>query len=129
MRKRMIVHLTIGIICLLSGIIMTVLHITPIVIPVIMIATGSGLIATWFFVRTYIRGDTLILDEMVKRIDMLSGSYTSTATLYFIFVLCIINYFYPLPLSIAGLLMTMMLFMSLSFILIRYYLMKRGKAE
>ena len=127
MRKRMIVILAIGISCLFSGIIMAGLNVTPKVIPITFISIGSGLISSWFAVRRYIRGDALIFDEMQKRIDMLSGSYTSTITLFFILVLCIINFFYPLPLSIAGLLMTMMLYMSLSFILIRFYLLKWGK--
>ena len=129
MRKKMTILLAIGIICLLSGIIMAVLHVVPRVIPILMIGIGSYLICMMIFIFTYTRGGTLILDEMVKRVEVLSGSYTSIATLFFIFVLCIINYFYPLPLSIDGLLMTLMLFMGISFFLIRHYLMRRGKAE
>lgn len=132
MRKRKIIFLAIGIICLISGIIMAVLHVAPIVIPITMIGTGTFLITfitTWFTMRTYTKDGTLILDEMVKRVDALSGYYSFIASLYFLFALCLINYFYPLPLIIAGLLVTIILFMFLSFFLIRFYLMKRGKAE
>jgi len=121
----MAVLLAIGIICFISGIIMAILHIGPTIIPTTMIAIGIA----YIFVCIYTRGGTLILDEMVKRIDALSGNYSFITSLYFLFALSIINYFYPLPLSINDLLVIMMLFMSLSYILIRLYLMKRGKAE
>ena len=129
MRKRMIVHLAIGIICLLSGIIMAVFHVSPIVFPITMIALGGGLITTWFVVCTYISGDILIIDEMDKRIDALSGSYTFTVSMYFLCVLCIITYFFPLLLNTSGLLLTMMFFNGILYHLIRYYLKKRGKTE
>jgi len=132
MRKQMIVFLAIGIICLISGIVMAVLHVAPEIIPTTMIFTGSFFITffpTWFTMRKYIRGDALIIDEMMKRIDALSGYYTVAATFFFILILFFINYFYPLPLSIAGLLITILLFMSLSFILIRFYFWKRGVTE
>lgn len=132
MRKRKIIFLAIGIICLISGIIMAILHVTPMVIPITMIFTGTFLITfipTWFWMRTYTRDGTLILDEMVKRVDALSGNYSFFASQFFIYALSIINYFYPLPLSITGLLLTMMLFMLLSFILIRLYLLRRGVTE
>ena len=125
MRKRMTVFLAIGIICLISGLVLIKYHVGPVIIPGVLIALSSSLIVLYF----YTRGGTLILDEMVKRVDVLTGYYSSIVTLYFIFVLSIVNYFWPLPLSIDGLLMTMMLFMSFSFILIRYYLLRRGKAE
>ena len=126
------IFLAIGIIFLISGIIMAFLHVAPKIIPITMIATGSFIatfIPTWFAVRRYMRGDALIYDEMVKRIDALSGYYSFIATLFFLYVLCGINYFYHLPLIIAGLLITIILFMFLSFFLIRFYLMKRGKTE
>ena len=130
MRKRKIIILAIGIICLISGIVMAVLHVTPTVIPITMIFTGTFLITfipTWFIMRKYIMGDALIRDEMVKRVDALSGYYTYTASLYFICVCAIINYFSPL--SASGLLWTQMFFIPLLFILIRHYLMKRGVTE
>ena len=132
MRKRKIIFLAIGIICLILGIIMAKLHVAPMVIPITMIFTGTFLITfipTWFWMRTYTKDGTLILDEMVRRVNDLSGKYSFIASLFFIFALCIINYFYPLPLSINGLLLTMMFYMSLSFILIRHFLMKRGNVE
>ena len=132
MRKRKIIFLAIGIICLLSGIVMAVLHVAPEIIPTTMIFTGTFLITfipTWFWMRTYTKDGTLILDEMVRRVNDLSGKYSFIASLFFIFALCIINYFYPLPLSINGLLVIMMLFMSLSFFLIRLYLLRRGVTE
>ena len=130
MRKRMIVFLAIGIICLISGIIMAVLNAATKIIPTTMIFTGTFLITfipTWFTMRKYIMGDALIRDEMVKRVDALSGYYTYTASLYFIFICAIINYFSPL--GVSGLLLTQMIFIPLLFILIRFYLMKRGKTE
>ena len=125
MRKKMSVLLAIGIICLISGIVMDKFHEIPNIIPFTMFSIGLVSVVLYFTTM----GGTLILDEMVKRVDALSGNYSFIATLYFIFALCIINYFYPLPLSIDGLLITMMLFMSISFMLIRYYLLRRGKVE
>ncbi|MDP2981702.1 MAG: hypothetical protein Q8O92_00030 [Candidatus Latescibacter sp.] len=125
MRKRMTVLLAIGIICIISGGVMIGLHVGPKIIPITLFSIGGAFIAIYFATR----GGTLILDEMVKRVDALSGNYSFIASLFFIFALSIINYFYPLPLSIDGLLLTMMLFMSLSYIFIRLYLLKRGKAE
>lgn len=125
MRKGMAVLLAIGIILILSGIIMAVLHVTPEIIPTTMIAIGIA----YIFVCIHNKGGTLIIDEMVKRVDALSGHYSFIASLYFLFALCGINIFYPKQLSVNGLLVTIMLFMSLSFILVRYFLMKRGKTE
>ncbi len=129
MWKRMKVHLAIGIICLISGSVMIILHVAPMIIPVLMFAIGVGLITTWFVVRTYIRGDIVIFDEMVKRVEVLSGYYSYIAAMYFLFTLCIFNYFFHSLWSTSGLLLTMMLFNSISFILIRQYLLRRGKTE
>lgn len=124
MRKRMTVFLAIGIICLISGFVMLKLHVAPMVIPVTMCGIG-GACVTLYFLAMF----ATIQDEMVKRIDVLSGSYSFITTLYFIFILGIINHFYSLPWSIDNLLLAMMLFMCISFIIIRHYLLRLGKTE
>jgi hypothetical protein len=132
MKKQKIIYLTIGIIFLITGIIMAVLHIAPTIIAFIMIFSGAFLItftSTWFWMRAYNRDGALIIDEMVKRVDALSGNYTFIASLFFIYALGITNYFYPLPLNISDLLIIMIVFMSLSYIFIRFYILKRGTVE
>jgi uncharacterized membrane protein len=125
MRKKMTLFLLLGIIGLLLGIIMAGIGVAPRIVPVFMIAISSA----WIAVVISTRGGTLIKDEMVIRVESMSGNYTTIGTLYFVMVLSIVNFFYPLPLSIAGLLLTMMLFMSLSYVLVRYFLLRQGKAE
>ena len=121
----MTVVLTIGIICLISGLVLIKLHVGHVIIPGVLIALSSSLILLFIITR----GGTLIRDEMVKQFDVLSGSYAFNVTLYFILILGIVNFFWPLPLSTDGFLRMMMLFMSITYILIRYFLLRRGKAE
>ncbi|MFC1692273.1 hypothetical protein ACFL1R_02070 [Candidatus Latescibacterota bacterium] len=125
MRKRMIIFLVIGIICLLSGIVMIKFYNAPQVIPTTMISIG--VVSVILFI--YTKGGTIILDEMVKRLDTLSGYYSFIASCYFICTLGIINYFFPLLLSTHRLLMAMMFFNGIFFIIIRQYLLRRGKTE
>ena len=124
MRKRWTVLLAIGIICLISGLVMIKHHVAPMIIPVTMCAIAGA----WIFICICTMIAT-IRDEMVKQVVVLSGNYSFIASMFFLCALCIINYFFPLLLSTSGLLLTMMLFMSISFILIRQYLLRRGKAE
>ena len=125
MRKKMSMFLYFGIIGFIGGIIMANLHGVPRVIAAVMISLSSALIA----VVIAARGGFAISDEMVVRMESLSGNYTYITSLFFIFALSIVNHFFPLPMSIDGLLLVMMLFMSISFLLFRLVLLKRGKAE
>jgi hypothetical protein len=124
MRKSMTVFLSIGIICLLSGMGMIVFHLSPVIIPVTMCSIGGALISMFIFTR----GDTGPRDEMVKRVDALSAYYSWVATFYCLIVLSFIQYFYPLLLS-GWILWIIMMVMSLSFMLFRSYLLRRGKTE
>jgi hypothetical protein len=130
----MIALLAVGIFCLILGVIGIVLergtHLSglPFALrfaPVLIMGMGSGLITV--FIST--RGGTLIRDEMVMRVEFLSKKYSFDASLCFIMALGIVNFFYPLTLSISGLLFTLMMFMSSTFILFRHFLMRHGKAE
>ena len=125
MRKRMSVPLFFGIFGMISGMIMANMHAIPRVITAVIIAISSALIAVVFAAR----GGFAIRDEMVEQVESLSGNYTCTATLFFIFALTIVNYFFPRSMSIDGLLLVMMLFVSISYLFIRYVLLKRGMAE
>ncbi|MBN1291666.1 MAG: hypothetical protein JXB48_07480, partial [Candidatus Latescibacteria bacterium] len=111
MQKRVTVSLVIGILCLISGIVMIKFHVVHEIIPTIMISIGFVSVIVYI----YTKGGTIILDEMMKRVDALSGYYSFNASTYFIITLSIINFFYPLPLSIPGLLMTMVFFNGISF--------------
>ena len=124
MRKRMRIFLAIGIILLILGIIMIKLHAAPIVIVTTVVAIGCAMIS----VSIFYRGGVIIRDEMVKRVDALSGYYSWIATFYCIVALSIIQYFSPSLLN-GWLLWIIMMFMSLSYILIRSYLLRRGKTE
>jgi len=126
MRKRRTVFLAVGIILLISSIVMIKLHVAPINIPVALFTIGCMWVVV--AVGNFFAKCTSIRDEMVKRVEVLSGNYSFIASMYFLFALCFINYFFPLLLSTSGLLITMILFMSISFILIRQYLLRRGKA-
>lgn len=123
-RKKMFYFLLLGILLAATGAIMTMFHLTPI-IPVTLVATGSALIGVYLSTR----GGTIVRDEMMVRIDSLSGHYTTIATLFLICVLGVINYFRPLSMGIGTLLLILMLYMSISNTLIRTLLLRWGKAE
>jgi hypothetical protein len=136
MRKRMTAFLSIGIFGVLLGVIGIVLERINVnrlagigvglrIVPVLIVAISSA----WIAVVISTRGGTGIRDEMVIRVESMSGKYSFDASLFFIMALGIANFFYSLPLSISELLLTLMVFMSFTFILIRYFLMIRGKAE
>ena len=131
MKKRMIALLSIGLLGILLGIILAVIDVSTEIRPyfglsaVLLVAASSAWIA-WVVAN---KGGTAIRDEMVLRVESISGKCSFDATLLFIMALGISNYFYPLPLSVSWLLVTLLLFMSLTFTLVRHFLMKRGKAE
>lgn len=136
MRKRMIAFLSIGIISVLLGVVGAVLERINIgrladisvalrIIPVFLVSIGGALIA----VVISSRGGKLIKDEMVVRVEHISGHYAFNATLFFICVLAFVHFFCNLTFSISELLLAMMLFMGFSNVLIRYLLMRQGKVE
>jgi hypothetical protein len=125
MNKRVTIPLYFGIMGFVSGIVLGFIDGIPKIIAIMFCSIGSALVA----VAIANRGGFAIRDEMVMRVESLSGQYTCVLTLYFIMVLSIVHFFHPLQVSVSGLLLTMMMFMSFSYIIIRYYLMKWGKAE
>ena len=125
MSKRMAVWLVYGIIGLLSGFLMT--HLPA--IPGIVSALVSAISGAWIAIIIAAKGGASIRDEMVVRVESVSGNYTTIATLWLIMVLAIVNRFHPLPLSISDLLFAMMMFMSVLYVLLKYVLLRRGKAE
>jgi hypothetical protein len=136
MRKRMIAFLSIGIISVLLGVVGAVLERINIgrladisvalrIIPVFLVSIGGALIA----VVISSRGGKLIKDEMVVRVEHISGHYAFNVTLFFICVLAFVHFFCNLTFSISELLLAMMLFMGFSNVLIRYLLMRQGKVE
>lgn len=129
MKNKLLVQLIVGIVCIVAGFLLIVIDALPVVVPGSVMGIGSGLVATWFAMRKHVRGDTFVYDEMTKRIDALSGLYTSTLTLYFLFVLMIVNYFIPIQLDTSWLLLTITMFLSISMIMFRYILSKYGRAE
>jgi hypothetical protein len=124
MQKRTTLFLVIGIMSLILGIIMIVLHIRPNILPVTMCSIGGAFIALYLFGR----GESCIRDEMVVRVDALSGYYSWVATFYCVVALGFIQFFSPRLLK-DWTLWIIMMFMSLSFMIIRGYLMRRGKTE
>jgi hypothetical protein len=129
MKKRMLVFLLLGIFCVVTGLILAGTGIKPKIVPAFMVAMGGGWIGGWAIWYFSTKGGTLIRDEMVVRIETLSGNYAFQATIWLLIALGIINMFYSLPWSVADLLVVMMIFMGLSNILFRWILMKQGKAE
>lgn len=95
------------------------------IVPVFIMGISAALIS----MAIASRGGTLIRDEMVVRVEQISGYYAFKATAFFVCLLGIVHFFANLTFSISGLLLTMLLFMGFSNRLIRYSLMRRGKAE
>ncbi len=123
-RKKAMFLRLVGTISLLSGITLGILRYIPPFACVLLSAFGGSWIAVSFTV-----GNAAIRDEMVKRVDMMSGYYSHCATLYFLFIIGILNFFLPLSMSVANMVLYMILFMSITFIGIRYFFLKRGLPE
>ena len=125
LRKRMTIFLALGMFCLVSGI-GTIIHpVGSSIIPVVLFSIAGSSIAV--FLST--RGGAAIRDEMVRRADVMSGYYTTNATLYSLFACAIVNYFHSLPMDVNGFILSMMVFMSWTFIVIRFYLLRKGIPE
>lgn len=124
-RKKMAAFLAVGVFCLISGMVSLIHPVTSAIVPALLFSIAGSSIAVFIAAR----GGAVIRDEMVRRADVLSGYYTTIATLYSLFACGIINYFYPLPVSVSELLLAMIMLMSLTFILIRFSLLRRGVPE
>jgi len=125
MHKKMMVQLLIGIFGLMAGFLLTRISSIPGIVGVLI----SAISCAWIGVVIATKGGTSIRDEMVVRVSHMSGYYTLNATLYFIFLLAGLNWFSLLTVSTSELLLALMMFMSFTFIITKYVLMKRGKAE
>ena len=125
MRKKMVVQLVIGIIGLLAGLLMSKIS----SIPGIVSGLVSAISGAWIGVVIATKGGTSIRDEMMMRVRYMSGYYTFNATLFFIFVLIGVRWFSIFTFSISELLLTLMMFMSITFIITEYVLLRRGKTE
>ena len=123
-RKKAVLLRLIGTVFLLSGIALGVFRFIPSFACALLSAFGGSWIAVSFAV-----GNAGVRDEMVKRVDMMSGYYSHCATLYFLYIIEILNYFLPLSMGIAEMVLYMILFMSITFIGIRYFFLKRGVPE
>jgi len=123
-RKKAVLLRLIGTISLLFGITLGILRYIPPFACAMLSAFGGSWIAVSFTV-----GNAAVRDEMVKRVDMMSGYYSHCATLYFLFIIGILNYFFPLSMRIADMVLYMILFMSITFSDIRYFFLKRGLPE
>jgi ABC-type Fe3+-siderophore transport system permease subunit len=129
MKKRMIAFLLLGISCVIAGLILARLGVKPGALPAVMVAVGGGWIGASAIMFISTKGGTLVRDEMVVRVQTLSGSYALDATIWFVIVLATVNIFYSLPWSVTDLLLTEAIFMGVSKLLFRWILLKRGKAE
>ena len=129
MRNKLRFQLILGGVFLVAAFSMMIFHVLYPILPFVFFGIGFGQIFSWFAIRKYTRGDKFIYDEMTKRIDSLSGLYTSTITLYSLLILMIINYFFPLQIDTSWLLLSITLFISLLFIVLRSVLATYGKAE
>jgi hypothetical protein len=125
MRKKMIIQLVVGIIGLLAGFLMIRISAIPQIVGVLVSAVSGA----WIGIVIATKGGISIRDEMVVRIEHMSGYYTFHATLYFIFLLVGLDYFSLMPFGVSDLFLTLMLFMCITFIITKYVLMRRGKAE
>ncbi len=125
MNKRMIVILWMGIVGVLVSVTMAALGFTPKSVPALIAAISAG----WIGAAIAAKLSKGVRDEMVVRVEHISAYYVFNATLYFIFVLIGVNTFSNLTLGVGNLLFALALFMSFSYTLLKYVLLRRGKAE
>jgi len=124
MYKKMMLILWLGIVGVLVGVAMAVFG-SPGPVPALITSISGG----WIGVAIVAKLSKGVRDEMVVRVEHVSGYYAFNATLYFIFVLIGVNTFSTLTLGIGDLLFTLPLFMCISYLLLKYVLLRRGKAE
>ena len=124
MYKRMMLILWMGIVGVLVGVTMAVLgYKGP--VPALITAISGG----WIGVAIAARLSKGVRDEMVVRVEHISAYYAFNGTLYFIIVLVGVRTFSTWTLGVSELLLTLALFMSISYTLLKYVLLRRGKAE
>ncbi|NLT67505.1 MAG: hypothetical protein GXX84_12960 [Acidobacteria bacterium] len=126
MKNTMLASLWLGLFCVVVGIVLAVIGTKPGILPAVMVAVGGGMVGGWALMLIHQKGGR---DEMVVRVEALSGNYAFLATLWLVIALGIVNGLYSLPWSLAELLLVMMLFMSITNLLFRWILLKRGKVE
>ncbi len=125
MQKRMMLILWMGIVGALVGVMMAILGFRPGVVPALITSISAG----WIGVAVAAKLTKGVRDEMVVRVEHISAYYVFNATLYFIFVLVGVRTFSNLKLSVDVLLLTLALFMCISYLLLKYVLLGRGKVE
>lgn len=108
---------------LVAGIVILEFCAAPRIVSILLMAFGWSLGGIFIGIRSIRR-----YDEMVRRVDMISGYYTSICTLYFFIACSFLNFFHPI-FDLGWFMLTSMLFMSTLFIGIRHYLLKRGVSE
>ena len=124
MYKRMMLILWMGIVGVLVGVTVAVLgYKGP--VPALITSISGG----WIGVAIVARFSNGVRDEMVVRVEHISAYYAFNGTLYFICMLVGVNIFSTLTLGVSELLLTLALFMSISYTLLKYVLLRRGKAE
>ncbi len=124
MYKRMMLILWIGIVGVLVGVTMAVLGFRG-PVPALITSISGG----WIGVAIVAKRSKGVRDEMVVRVEHISAYYAFNGTLYFICVLVGVRTFSNLTLGVSELLLTLALFMSISYTLLKYVLLRRGKAE
>ena len=124
MYKRMMLILWIGIVGVLVGVTMAVLGFQG-PVPALITSISAG----WIGVAIVAKRSKGVRDEMVARVEHISAYYAFNATLYFICVLVGVRAFSNLTLSVDELLLTLALFMSITYVLLKYGLLRRGKVE
>ncbi|MBZ5499615.1 MAG: hypothetical protein LAP85_24720 [Acidobacteriia bacterium] len=124
MHERMMLILWIGIVGVLVGVTMALLGFHG-PVPALITSVSGG----WIGVAIAAKLSKGVRDEMVVRVEHISAYYAFNATLYFIFVLIGVRTFSNLTLGVGDLLLTLVLFMCISYVLLKYVLLRRGKAE
>ncbi len=124
MNKRMMLVLWVGIVGVIVGVTLAVLgYKGP--VPALITSISGG----WIGVAIVARFSNGVRDEMVVRVEHVSAYYAFNGTLYFICILVGVHLFSNLTLGVNELLLTLALFMSISYTLLKYVLLRRGKAE
>jgi LytS/YehU family sensor histidine kinase len=124
MYKRMMLILWMGIVGVLAGVTMAVLG-SPGPVPALITAISGG----WIGVAIAAKLSKGVRDEMVVRVEHISAYYAFNATFYFICVLIGVRTFSNLTLGVGELLFTLPLFMVISYLILKYVLLRRGKTE
>jgi len=120
--------LVLGIIIMLAGILSAALHIFETSVSLFLINMGLIIFVLTAF-RLFRQGDLPDRDERTKKLAAYGITYSWLLTLVLIAVLYWVDYFKLVELTTGGVLGILLIFMSISANVFRWYFMQKGDVE